>query len=220
MGAGALSFYLCLNWFSKLSRPPKPVDAHGRLPRHRSSEWGNPTPSPSVGSNESAVNSFRMTIPPWLTAGATLSAISAWIGLYITVRKHRSERPILKFVLKATHVEADEDEPTRMFVDGMGVVPALFVTITNVGKQPVTVFQTKCKYSATTNDGTSCERESTDYVNKKLGEGDHCFASPRVAIKGSRLLSARAVDFTSRVWKVPRRLVRRLNLEGLKAWQN
>src|ERR1039458_10501715 len=58
-----------------------------------------------------------MTIPPWLTASAALSAIPAWIGLYITVRKHSGEKPILKFTLNATHVEADEDEPTRMSID-------------------------------------------------------------------------------------------------------
>ena len=81
-----------------------------------------------------------MTVPPWITASAALSSIPAWIGLYITVRKHSNEKPILKFTLHATHVEADEDEPTRISFDGMGVVPGLFVTITNVGKTPVTIF--------------------------------------------------------------------------------
>jgi hypothetical protein len=161
-----------------------------------------------------------MTVLPWLTVGAALSAIPAWIGLYITVRKHRSERPILKFTLQATHVKADEDEPTRTFFNGMGVVPALYVTITNVGKQPITLFQMKCKCSATTSEGKSLEHESTDYINKRIGEGDHCFASPRVAMKSSRLLSARAVDSTGRVWKAPKRVVRRLNQGGLKAWQH
>src|ERR1039458_3293249 len=147
-----------------------------------------------------------MTIPPWLTASAALSAIPAWIGLYITVRKHSGEKPILKFTLNATHVEADEDEPTRMSIDGMGVVPGLFVTITNVGKQPVTIFQMKCKYSGITKDGKSYERESTDYgINKKLAEGDHCFASPHVTVKANRVLAARPIDSTGREGKVPKR---------------
>lgn len=149
-----------------------------------------------------------------------MSAIPAWMVLYITVRKHRSERPILKFMLNATVVEAEKDEPTRTSVDGIGVVPALYVTITNVGKQPVTVLQMKCKYSAATKEGTSCERESTDYVSNKLCEGDHCFASPRVATKTIRVISARAVDSMGRAWKVPSRSVRRLNQGGLKAWQH
>ena len=118
-------------------------------------------------------------IPPWLTASAAISSIPAWIGLYITVRKHRSERPILKFTLQATNVEAEEDEPTRVFFDGMGVVPALWVTITNLGKQPLTICQVTCQYAGIDKNQMPFENTSTDHINKKLGEADFCicFAS-------------------------------------------
>jgi hypothetical protein len=118
-------------------------------------------------------------VPSWLTAGAAISSIPAWIGLYITVRKYRSERPILKFTLQAMNVEAEEDEPTRVFFDGVGVVPAICVTVTNIGKQPLTIFQVTCRYSGADKNQRSFENTNTDYINKKLGEADFCSASPR-----------------------------------------
>jgi hypothetical protein len=155
----------------------------------------------------------------WATIGAAISSIPAWIGLYISVRKHRAERSILKFTLRATNVEADEDEMTRSYFDGTPVVPALWVTVTNMGKQPLTLFEVKCKYAGVGKDGKSFERVSSDCVNKKLGEADHCFAAPHVSSKATKVISVWAVDSTGRQWKIPRRSIRNLNNSGLKGWK-
>src|SRR5215472_1283253 len=144
--------------------------------------------------------------PTWLTwanAWPVLSGIPGWIALWLALRKHSREKTILEFTVRATHVEANEDEPTNMSMDGTPMVRALWVTITNTGQKPITIFEVFCKWSGVNRDGKEYERDSRDWVNKKLGEGDHCFSSPHIYTKPKAILAAWAVDSTGKQWNVP-----------------
>jgi hypothetical protein len=135
----------------------------------------------------------------------------------LALKKYGREKTILEFTVKATHVEAEEDGAT-MAVDGIPMVRALWVTITNTGQKPITIFEVKCKWSGLTKDSKPFERESRDWVNKKLGEGDHCFGSPHLYQKPTAILAAHAVDSTGKQWDVPDELIKTLNASGFKAW--
>ncbi len=111
-----------------------------------------------------------MKWPDWLTWANTwpvLSGVPGWIALALALKKYTREKTILEFTVKATHVEAEEDEAT-MAVDGTPMVRALWITITNTGQKPVTIFEVKCKSSGLTTDSKPFERETRDWVNKKL----------------------------------------------------
>lgn len=163
-----------------------------------------------------------MKWPDWLTWANTwpvLSGIPGWIALWLALNKHSREKTILQFTLRATHVEADEDELTNISMDGTAMVRALWITITNTGQKPVTIFEVKCTWSHLNKDGKTLKRDSRDWVNKKLVEGDHCFASPHIPGKPQELLAAWALDSTGKQWNVPDGLISELNASGLKPWK-
>src|SRR5882724_4016419 len=144
-----------------------------------------------------------MPTPPWLTwtnAWPIISGIPGWIALGLAVKKHRQERTILQFMLRATHVEADENEPTNIGFGSDPMVRALYVTITNTGQKPITILELRCRWSTIGKDGNEYERESRDWVNAKLGEADHCFSSPHLGSKPKAVISAWAIDSTGKHW--------------------
>jgi hypothetical protein len=161
-----------------------------------------------------------MRWPNWLTwanSWPLISSIPGWIALYLSLTKHRREKTILEFTVKATHVECEEDEASVAF-DGSPMVRALWVTITNTGQKPITIFEVKCKWSGVAKDRKPFERETRDWVNKKLGEADHCFGSPHLYQKPTAIVAAWAVDSTGKQWDVPDDLVRTLNASSFKEW--
>ena len=103
-------------------------------------------------------------------------------------------------MLRATHVEADENEPTNIGFGSDPMVRALYVTITNTGQKPITILELRCRWSTIGKDGNEYERESRDWVNAKLGEADHCFSSPHLGSKPKAVISAWAIDSTGKHW--------------------
>ena len=162
-----------------------------------------------------------MKLPEWMTwrnIWPVLSGVPGWIALGLALSKHQREKTILEFTVRATHVEADEDEPTTVCVDGTPMVRALWITVTNTGQKPVTILEVFCKWSGVTKEGEEYVRDSRDWVNKKLAEGDHCFSSPHVYAKPKAILAAWLVDSTGKQWNVPSALIDAVNASSLKAW--
>ena len=156
---------------------------------------------------------------PWGNIWPVLSGVPGWIALGLALKKHRREKTILEFTVKATHVEADQDETTFISFDGTPMVRALRITITNTGQKPVTIFEAVCKWSGVTKEGKEYERESRDWVDKKLAEGDYCFSSPHIHLEPKSILAAWVVDSTGKQWNVPSELIKALDESGLRAWR-
>jgi hypothetical protein len=162
-----------------------------------------------------------MKWPDWITWGnawPVLSGIPGWVALALALKKYRREKTILVFTVRATHVAAEEDETPQVFFDSTPTVRALGVTITNTGQKPVTILEVFCRWSAVTNEGKEYENGSSDWVNKKLAEGDHCFSWPHIHGKPKSILAAWAIDSTGKQWNVPSELIDALNASGVKAW--
>lgn len=161
-----------------------------------------------------------MKWPDWITwtnVWPVLSGVPGWIALGLALKKHGREKTILEFTVRATHVEAEEDEATIAF-DGTPMVRALWVTITNTGQKPITIFEVGCKWTGVSKTGQPFEREAKNWVNKKLAEADHCFGSPRLPQKPEAVLAAWATDSTGKRWSVPDHLITALNASGFKQW--
>lgn len=161
-----------------------------------------------------------MNWPEWITwahVWPVLSGVPGWIALGLALKKHRREKTILEFTVRATHVEAEEDEASMAF-DGNPMVRALWVTITNTGEKPLTIFDVRCRWTGITKTGQPFERETRDWVNKKLGEGDHCFGSPHLYEKPQAIVAAWATDSTGKQWNVPADLITALNASGFREW--
>jgi hypothetical protein len=136
----------------------------------------------------------------------------------LALKKLRQEKTILEFTLAAANVEADEDETTNTYFDGTPVVRALSVTITNTGQKPVTILEVKCRWSVGSKAGEEYQKESREWVNKKLGQGDHCFAYPHLHTRPHAIISAWAIDSTGKEWLAPATLIEQLNAKGPKQW--
>jgi hypothetical protein len=92
-----------------------------------------------------------MKWPDWLiweNIWPVLSGIPGWIALWLALHKHSREKTILQFTLRATHVEADEDEQTNIFMDGTGMLRALWITITNTAQKPANPLGRNTRMSA------------------------------------------------------------------------
>ena len=96
--------------------------------------------SPNAVSLLSGLSSTNTIMPNWVTwtnFWKLLAVLPGWVAFCLTVRKAWFERTLLVFTLRATNVEADEDDQTNRFFDGTGVVRALCIDVTNNGLRPV-----------------------------------------------------------------------------------
>jgi hypothetical protein len=162
-----------------------------------------------------------MPFPTWLTwsnVWPVLSTLSGWIALGLNLWKQRREKTILEFTISATYAEADHDEIPNTSFEGTPYVHALSVSITNTGQRPITILKTKCKWLRTDKNGKENERTSEAWVNKKLGQADHCVSYPHHGSRPASIISAWAIDSTSKEWYVPAMLIDTLNAKGPKQW--
>lgn len=154
----------------------------------------------------------------WSNLGKLAAVVPGLIGLFLAVRKAWLDRSLLAFTIRATNVEADEDEPTHCFVDGVGMVPTLKIDATDNGVRPITIQRFECVFAFKNKNQEWRESKSTAWVDKKIAQGDHCFGFPKVHTAPSEIISACAIDSTGKRWPVPSSKIKELNALGPKPW--
>lgn len=151
-------------------------------------------------------------LPSWfLWAGGITSALAAWAGLILSIRREVHERPKLRFLFEATPHLHGEDEYGQEYA-----TDALKVTITNIGGHPIALHRVCCVFQST-RDATLRRRElrlngakvvhgepSGGWI--ELGETPKCWESISV------------VDTTGKEWKPRGKELAQLLAAGVEAW--
>ena len=167
----------------------------------------------------------RQTMPaspglpsPMLWIGGISSALAAWVGLILGLRREFRERTILRFSLFVTRVEADEEDQSRTFFEGTAVIDAIGITLTNMGSHPVTIKHCGCLFLARTSGGETVTRKIQKWPNAKLGLGDAETIYLKMAAKPVQFLQIVVTDSTDKTWKTPRQLVSKLHESASERW--
>lgn len=159
-------------------------------------------------------------MPDWITwsnAVKFLALVPGWIAFIVMVRKLWFERTLLKFTLRATHVQADEDEQSNCYFDGVPVVRAVQINVTNTGQQPITIQRFEGNLVVLGQDKQPHQFKSkTSVENKKIGQGDHCFGYLKIYMPPVEIISACAIDSTGKRWAAPRKSLKSVDMHGLR----
>src|ERR1017187_8191287 len=140
---------------------------------------------------------------PVLWIGGVSSALAAWAGLILGLRREYRERAILKFAIRATSVEAEEDEQTNILLDGTPVVPAVEIVATNKGSPPLTIQQAYCEYVCRTRDGGTTKAAGRAWFDAKIGLGEAHRIYVKINPKPIAFTRMAVMDSMGGTWNIP-----------------
>jgi hypothetical protein len=155
----------------------------------------------------------------WTNAGKFLLLVPGWIAFALTLRKAWFERTILQFTIRATHV-SDEQPKTALGIRiASPIYLALSIGITNNGLRPITVKRVSCTYAYLSEKQEREEFTSHDWLDQKIGQGDHCTGYPKIYSKPIEIVSAALGDSSGKEWLIPQKMIKALNARGERQWE-
>lgn len=144
--------------------------------------------------------------------GGITSAVAAWVGLALSLRRYQDEQPKIKFLFEAEAYLGCYDEE-----NGEYSVPAIGVTITNVGSKAVALDRALCHYWSA-HDPDEPKKRELDLGRFKVVRGEPKQGWVRLYEKPVRIESISVRDTTGKVWTPSRREMQQLRSECARAW--
>ena len=151
----------------------------------------------------------------WQVLTPYVLAIPGWIALW---RTWRSERVTPRFLFHGVENLSCQDAET-----GEYMTPAIYVTVTNNGKRPVTIERFTCEVRFDGDSHYPIAENHAYFIGAVLGQGQShsgCIELPslRRGLNTAGFTSAFAVDTTGRKWKPTKSELEQLRNEGIKVW--
>ncbi len=163
--------------------------------------------------------SLALHLSDWLSAAVPWIGLSfGFIGTVLAVCRELLKRVRLQFAFHATFIDEDHEiADVRQHFDGVPVVDAILMTITNRGRG-VTIDHCQCEYRTSSGD---CDRTvlTTAHVREYIERGKACDARLKVYFKPITFTSALAVDSVGKRRLCSRRELMQLNEESAQWWK-
>ncbi len=138
--------------------------------------------------------------------GIIVLILASGVSLFLSLRRERRERTILKFSLMRTLVaEGPEDNPGE-------ISDSIRAFLTNQGSRPITIHCIELDYSYKSKAGNRQVRGSA-CVNGKIGQGDALTAYVLINREAFAFHRLQAVDSTGKCWRAPGRKLASLGKE-------
>jgi hypothetical protein len=158
-----------------------------------------------------------MPLPSWLSWGNVapyLAGVPGWYAGWVTWRKQRQNKTILKFNLDATYVAEDNE--------GEELSENVSVVITNEGERPLTIDACFCEYAYKTSKSSKHGISSTArwHMGKKLDHGESCRTFLRIYGYPIEFPSIYAVDSTGRKWVPSRKEMKTFEQRAKEFWKS
>ena len=140
------------------------------------------------------------------------SAVAAWSGFIIAVRRELNERTKLTFLFEASDIYATDSDGQEYRT------PAIHVTVTNNGMRPISLDRVVCVFTPRYSADQSQSRKESSFRLAKLGRGDAADVWVELYSEPAEIIQILAIDSTAKKWVARHREIKAIQTECARLW--